>query len=240
MEKRMTRICTICARGGSKGVPSKNLREIAGKSLVAWSVFHARSSGLFDVIAVSSDDSQILKLAGDAKADLLISRPIELATDTAGKIPAIAHCLAQAEKELGRSAATLVDLDVTSPLRTVADIIAAVDMLEDTNASNVITGTPAHRSPYFNLVEKTSSGAIVLSKAIDRQVLRRQDAPICYDMNASIYVWKRDTFVKNPSVFYEDTQLFEMPAERSLDIDSELDFALVQFLMERYNGHTHE
>jgi len=227
----MTRICTICARGGSKGVPGKNIRLIAGKPLIAWTVEQARACGLFDLIAVSSDSADILAAAMAAGAGLAVQRPPEMATDTAGKIPAIAHALRAAEAHLGRQADVFVDLDATSPLRDVTDILGAVALLETTGATNVITGAPARRSPYFNLVERQADGTVGLSKPLPGAVLRRQDAPECFDMNASIYVWQRDAFAADPRVFYPDTQLFEMPEDRSVDIDSPIDLALVELLL---------
>jgi len=100
-------------------------------------------------------------------------------------------------------------------------------------ARNVITGAPARRSPYFNLVEARSDGTVGLSKVAEPPIVRRQDAPRCFDMNASIYAWRVAAFLENPSVFYQDTQLFEMPEERSVDIDSDLDFTLVELLLRK-------
>ena len=229
----MTIVCTICARGGSKGVAGKNMRLLLGKPLLAWSVEQAKASTLFDIIAFSSDAPDLLAAARDAGADLLVQRPPELATDTAAKAPAILHCLFEAERALGRQTDLLVDLDVTSPLRSVDDIQGTVALLQETGASNVITAMPARRSPYFNLVELDGDQRVRLSKQPAGSIVRRQDAPPCYDMNASIYAWKRGVFFDRPGVFYSDTRLFVMPEERSIDIDSELDFTFVEFLMNR-------
>lgn len=230
-----TRICTICARGGSKGVPGKNIRIVAGLPLLAWSIKQAKDCGLFDVLAVSSDSDEILETAKRFGADILVNRPTEMASDHAGKIDSIQHCFLEAEKSIGEDANTVVDLDVTSPLRSSDDIKGAVDMLEGHASSNVITGTSARRSPYFNLVEKNALGYVELSKQASTSVLRRQDAPACYDMNASIYVWTRDALKNNPKIFYPDTRLFEMPDDRSVDIDSELDLIIVEHLLKRNN-----
>lgn len=227
----MTMICTICARGGSKGVPGKNIRLLAGKPLIAWTVEQARAADLFDLVAVSSDSEAILDAALAAGADLAIRRPPEMASDTAGKVPAILHALLAAEAHLGRQARVSVDLDATSPLRDVDDIRGAVALQRATGASSVITGAPARRSPYFNLVERHPDGTVGLSKPPTSEVLRRQDAPPCFDMNGSVYVWDRDAFVAAPSVFYPDSRLFEMPEERSIDIDNHVDLALVELLM---------
>jgi CMP-N,N'-diacetyllegionaminic acid synthase len=228
----MKRLCTICARAGSKGVRSKNTRPLAGKPLIAHSLAHARASGLFDAIAVSSDSDHILAIAHSYGATCLVQRPDALATDTAAKLPAIAHCLEQAEAQLATRFDILVDLDATSPLRLPEDIVAAVALLEGAPAGNVITAAPARRSPYCNLVEQRPDGTVGLSKPPAGAIVRRQDAPPCYDMNASIYAWRTVEFRVAPAVFGAQTRLYVMPEERSLDIDSELDFRIVEFLMQ--------
>ncbi len=229
----MKRICTICARAGSKGVRAKNMRMIAGKPLIAHSLAQAQTSGLFDAVAVSSDSEPLLSLAASFGATCLVRRPAELATDTAPKVPAIRHCLDQAEQQLGARFDVIVDLDATSPLRIPEDISEVVALLERNPGANIITGTPARRSPYFNLVERQSDGIVALSRVPAQPILRRQDAPQCFDMNASIYAWWTRDLRSGAGVFMPATQLHVMPEERSLDIDSELDFQLVEFLLER-------
>ncbi len=229
----MKRLCTICARGGSKGVPGKNVRLLAGRPLIAWTVLQAKATGLFDRICVSSDSADIRAAALAAGADQVVERPLDLASDTAAKAPAIRHALLAAEAEAGHPYDILVDLDATAPLRLPEDIAGAVRLLEQGSADNVITGSPAHRSPYFNLVERGADGRVGVSKRLEKPVVRRQDAPACFDMNASIYVWRRDLFAADPRVFYDNTQLYEMPAERSHDIDHELDFMIVEMLFEK-------
>ncbi len=227
----MSLLCTICARGGSKGVVGKNARDLLGKPVLAWSIAQARETGLFDAIAFSSDSDALLDAALKAGADIAVRRPDEMATDTAPKLPAIRHCLEQAIARTGKTPEIFVDLDVTSPLRLASDITGAVALLRESGARNVITGAPARRSPYFNLVEQRTDGSVGLSKSADPPITRRQDAPRCFDMNASIYVWRVASFLEQPAVFYPDTRLFEMPEERSIDIDSDLDFTLVELLL---------
>ncbi|QDQ01380.1 acylneuraminate cytidylyltransferase family protein [Lysinibacillus fusiformis] len=230
----MSRICTICARGGSKGVKNKNLKVMLGKPLIAHSILQAKVSGLFDLIAVSSDSPAILQAAKEYGADIVIERPAELATDTAAKLPVIQHCVSEVEKITGFSFGVITDLDATSPLRTIEDLENSVRLLEThEHATNLITGAPSRRSPYFNLVEENSKGFVQLSKELPSAIVRRQDAPKSFDMNASIYVWKRDAFFNNTSIFTPTTILYEMPEERSIDIDSELDFEFVSFLAEK-------
>lgn len=135
----MIRFCTICARGGSKGVSGKNTRELEGKPLIAHTIEQAKKAGLFDAIGVSSDSEQILDAARRHGADILVRRPDELATDTSAKLPAIRHCLEAVEREAGKQCEVFADLDVTAPLRLPEDIVGAVRLLEDRNVSSVIT-----------------------------------------------------------------------------------------------------
>jgi N-acylneuraminate cytidylyltransferase/CMP-N,N'-diacetyllegionaminic acid synthase len=234
----MKRLCTICARGGSKGVRNKNIRPLLGRPLIAHSIVQAQASRLFEAVAVSSDSPEILAAARQHGADILVERPADLATDSAAKVPAIVHCLTTSEERLGRRFDVLVDLDATSPLRLPEDIVGAVGLLEARGVSNVITAAPARRSPYFNLVELDRDGVVRLSKRLPNEIVRRQDAPRCFDMNASIYAWRRDVLVERAAVFLDDTLLYEMPEERSHDIDTELDFELVEFLMRRAAGRS--
>lgn len=231
MDNKLTRLCTICVRGGSKGVEGKNIRMLLGKPLIAHSIQQAKDSSLFQAVAVDSDSEQILDIARKWGADYLIKRPDELATDHAAKLPAIRHCVTETERFIGKSFDVIVDLDATSPLRIPDDIVQCVRLLEERGVSNVITGAPARRSPYFNLVEVDELGVAHLSKKLEIPVVRRQDAPKCYDMNASIYVWRREVLFNNPTIFNADTLLYVMPEERSIDIDSELDFRFVEFIM---------
>jgi CMP-N,N'-diacetyllegionaminic acid synthase len=209
----------------------KNLRYLRGKPLLHWTIEQARASRMFAAVAVSSDSEDILEAAREGDVDVAIRRPAELATDAAPKVPAILHAAEEAIRQLGITPDVLVDLDVTSPLRLPKDIVGAVELLERTGATSVITGAPARRSPYFNLVEERPDGTVALSKPLSTAIVRRQDAPRAFDMNASIYVWQLEKFFAHPAVFYPDTRLFEMPEERSIDIDSDLDFRIVELLI---------
>ncbi|CAH0133182.1 MULTISPECIES: acylneuraminate cytidylyltransferase family protein [unclassified Microbacterium] len=227
------RICTITVRAGSKGVPGKNLRIVAGRPLFGHSVAQAVATGLFDEVVVSSDSDEILALAPTFGATGVIRRPPEMATDTAGKVPAIAHAVRSTEDRTGARYDVCVDLDATSPLRTVDDIRTAVSMFEEVRPESLITGSEARRNPYFNLVEEQPDGTVAVSKKPDDAVLRRQDAPRCFDMNGSIYVWRRESLLEDQVVFLPSTILYEMPAERSIDVDSEFDFRIVEWLMDQ-------
>lgn len=230
----MKRLAVICARGGSKGIKGKNLRPLMGKPLLAHTVEQARLSGVFDWVAVSSDSPNILAAGKAAGADFTIERPAAFANDSAPKVPAIRHCAAAIEKLTAMQIDTIVDLDATAPLRSLDDIREAVAKLERSSADNLVTGMPARRSPYFNLVEEQPDGRVQLSKIPETPIARRQDAPRCFDLNASIFVWKRASlFSELDYAIGANTILFEMPEERSIDIDNELDFAFVEFMMNR-------
>jgi N-acylneuraminate cytidylyltransferase/CMP-N,N'-diacetyllegionaminic acid synthase len=235
----MKRLCTICARGGSKGVPGKNLRPLMGKPLLAHSIEQARDSGLFDAVAVSSDSEDILAVAREWGTDYAIPRPAELAADTAAKIPAIRHCADAVEQIKGINYDTITDLDATAPLRNREDILGAHRLLDKSGAANVVTGMPSRRSPYFNLVEVDDDGRVRLSKppatGPATAIVRRQDSPECFDLNASIFIWTRTAlFADNAAVIGGDTRIYVMPEERSIDIDTETDFLFVEFLMEHH------
>jgi CMP-N,N'-diacetyllegionaminic acid synthase len=224
-------VCTICARGGSKGVPNKNIRLIKNKPLIHYTVLQALNSGLFDYVVVSSDSDEILSEGLKAGAHLAIKRPDELATDASAKLPVIQHAFLAAEEHFKKKFDYLVDLDCTSPLRNLDDIKNSFDMYKKSDATNLITGSTARRSPYFNLVEMQTNERVYLSKKTNPPISRRQDAPKCFDMNASIYIWRRGNLLEAKSVLEENTIIYEMPEERSIDIDSELDFKIVSMLI---------
>jgi CMP-N,N'-diacetyllegionaminic acid synthase len=227
------RICTICARGGSKAIPGKNLRPLMGRPLVGHSVRQALDSGLFDIVAISSDSEAILQAAAAEGAVHFIPRPAELAHDKAGKLPVMRHAVDTVERETGFEFQTMVDLDATSPLRQKSDIQTCIELIEKEGYGNVLTAMPARRSPYFNQLEKDTNGRWGLSKSPENPVTGRQSAPVTFDMNASIYAWSRAKFITGPRLFAADTTVHVMPLERSWDIDDPIDLEVVAFLMER-------
>jgi len=224
-------LCTICARGGSKGVKNKNVRLINNKPLIAYTIEQALMSAMFEHVVVSTDSNEIANCAVEYGAEVFFKRSSELATDTAGKLDVIRDAFIRSENHFKKTFDVLIDLDATSPLRAVDDIANSYQQFFEDDDDNLITASPSRRSPYFNLVERDSNGIVKLSKNLDSAVLRRQDAPETYDMNASIYIWKRDVILNSNSVFLNNTGLFIMPEERSIDIDSELDFTIVSYLL---------
>ena len=224
-------LCTICARGGSKGVKNKNIKELKGKPLIAYTIEQAKASQLFEHIVISTDNDDIANIAKQYGAEVFFKRSDEMASDTAGKLDVIKDAFKRSEEYYNKTFDYLVDLDATAPLRSVDDIINSFNQFRENNNDNLITAMPSRRSPYFNLVEVDKNGKVYLSKKLDNAVVRRQDAPKSYDMNASIYIWKRDIILNENSIFLEKTGLYVMPEERSIDIDNELDFKFVEFMM---------
>jgi CMP-N,N'-diacetyllegionaminic acid synthase len=224
-------LCTICARKGSKGVRNKNLRSLNGKPLICHTIEQAISAGLLDQLAVSTDSEEILEIANKYSVPHLIKRPDYLATDVADKLDAIVHAVSEVESKTNHIYSEILDLDPTSPLRLPEDILNSLRLFRSSGAENLITAAPSRKSPYFNLVEIDNLGFAHLSKNTNGRILRRQDSPKCFDMNASIYIWDRNFLFKNKHVFGNRTALYTMPESRSIDIDTELDFQFVEFLM---------
>lgn len=222
-------VCIIPARAGSKGVPGKNVRLLGGKPLIAHSVEHARRSRYVDRIIVSTDGEDIAIAARAAGADVPFVRPNRLAGDAVGTIDVLLHATQWLEEEDGYPFDLLVLLHATAPLRTTEDVDACIDLLVTENADSVFSVVEAHNNPYFNMVELDASGVPHLVK--EASFLSRQEAPHVYAMNSSIYVWRRDTLVTMRRVILPNSRVYEMPRERSIDIDEELDFRVAAMLL---------
>ncbi|SFV50830.1 Legionaminic acid cytidylyltransferase [hydrothermal vent metagenome] len=219
--KKYKVLCTICARGGSKGVKNKNIKEINSKPLIAYTVEQATDSKLFEHIDVA-------KAYG---CESFFKRDDTLSSDTAGKLDVIKDAFVRSEEFYNTKFDYLIDLDATAPLRETQDILNSFSQFLADDNENLISAMPSRRSPYFNLVEVSKDKKVSLSKALDTSIKRRQDAPKSYDMNASIYIWKREVILNETSLFLDTTGLYIMPEERSIDIDTELDYKFVEFLM---------
>jgi CMP-N,N'-diacetyllegionaminic acid synthase len=223
-------IISICARGGSTGIPGKNIRALLGKPLIGWTIEQAFACGLAERVIVSTDCPAIAQVAREFGAEVPFLRPASLATSEAAKLPVIQHLVGWVEANAG-PVDTVIDLDPTSPLREVEDIRQCVAMLGD-NSDLVITGYESDKNPYFNMVESKPDGYFGLVCRPGREVFGRQSAPKVYAMNASIYVWRRVALTgslwSSPRV-----RLHVMPRERSIDIDHLIDFDLVELIMKR-------
>jgi len=224
-------VATICARGGSKGVPKKNIRLLCGKPLIVHTIEVAKKCKLINRIIVSTDDLEIAEIAREAGVDVPFLRPKELALDNTAKLPVIKHAVQFLEFQEEYWADIVVDLDPTSPLRTEEDIEACIRMVMAGEADNVISVVEARKNPYFNMVE-IIDGEVQLVKQLDRSVVRRQDAPEVYDLNASIYVWQRDALMNNETIYLDGTAIYLMP-RWAIDIDDETDFEFVEFMLKK-------
>jgi len=223
----MSTLATICARGGSTGVPRKNILPILGKPLIHYTIEQALACPLIDHVYVSTDDEEIAEVARQAGAQVPFLRPAEMATSTAAKIPVIQH-LVDWVVDSGIKVDKIVDLDPTSPLREQEDIQSCIEML-DSETDVVITGYLAIKNPYFNMVEQQPDGYYSLVRRLEGDVNQRQRAPKVYAMNASIYVWHPYTL--NKGLWDGKAKLHIMPRERSVDIDELIDFKLVELYM---------
>lgn len=225
-------IATICARGGSKGLPGKNIRMLAGRPLIAHTVSHALGCPDVDAVYVSTDDPRIAEIAREAGAQVPYLRPADLATDAAGKLPVIEHLVRHLEQQ-GEEIARVVDLQPTSPLRDSADISAALQVPE---AQLVVSVAEAADNPYFNLVEQGADGLVRLSKGSGSA--RRQDVPPVYALNGSIYIWQRAALAHAAlhGLWSVEVAPFVMPRWKSVDIDTLDDFEYAQWLFERHRA----
>ncbi|MBF0594724.1 MAG: acylneuraminate cytidylyltransferase family protein [Candidatus Omnitrophica bacterium] len=226
-------LLTIAARGGSKGVKNKNIRQLAGKPLIAHTIDQARRWGRAARIVCSTDSPEIAEAARAYGADVPFTRPADLAGDASGKIDVLRHAWESCERIYQERYEMLLDLDATAPIRRIEDIEGAYRMFIDRRPDTVVSVVSAHKSPYFNMLEQKPDGFVSLCKVPARPILRRQDAPVVFDMNASIYVYARD-FLLNPAVrtaVEGRTLAWLMDKVSAFDIDTEEDFIFVDYLI---------
>lgn len=226
-------LVTICARKGSKRVKNKNMRNLMGKPLIAHTIETAKKWGKADRIIVSTDSKEIAEISQEYGADVPFMRPDELASDAAPKLPVIQHAVKYLKDEENEEFDLVVDLDPTSPLRTVEDLDNAYKIMVEKDAVNLFSVCLARKNPYFNMVELDERGYARLSKNLENPVFRMQDTPMVYEMNASIYVYWTKYLLDMDSVINEGSIIYEMPDERSIDIDSEVDFRMVEFFINK-------
>lgn len=231
----MKGLVTICARGGSKGIPGKNIKPINGKPLIAYSIEVANQlSANFDIDIVLSTDSDEIKNVVktlNLPIDTSYTRPDFLASDTAGKLNAITDAKNYSEIKNNLQYNFVIDLDVTSPLRTSDDLLNSIEILfNNEKALNLFSVSPANRNPYFNMVEEKEDGFVGLCKK--GEFLTRQSAPKVYDMNASYYIFKKSFFdEKHPTVITDKSLVYEVP-HLCFDLDHQIDFEFMTFLLE--------
>jgi CMP-N,N'-diacetyllegionaminic acid synthase len=221
-------VCVIPARGGSKGLPGKNIKNFCGKPLIAHTIEQARQSKCIDRVIVSTEDEEIAQISLEYGAEVPFMRPMEFARDSSSTVDVLLHAINWLENVDQYAFDILLLLHTTTPLRSVEDIDKCVALLVEEKADNVFSVTEAHRNPYFNMVEEGKDGFVRLVK--EGCFSTRQAAPKVYDMNASIYVWWKNILKEGKKIFLKKTKAYVMPKERSIDIDDELDFRIAEFL----------
>ena len=230
----MNILCTICARGGSKGVKNKNLIPVNKKPLIYHTINVAKEIKNFDEIIISSDSKKIIEIGKYYKIQNTILRPKKFSRDNSAKIPAIRHALLKIEKIKKKKFDIIVDLDVTAPLKTKKDIIEALKKFINGNYSTLFSVTDCRKNPYYNCIE-IKNNKITPIKKKSAFFTSRQETPRVYDMNAAISIWKRNVLLKNNSLFTKKTGIYLMPQYKSFDIDTKLDLEIVKFLFNKKN-----
>lgn len=228
-------LCIIPARGGSKGLPGKNIKELLGKPLIAYSIEQARHSKYIDRVIVSTDSKAIADISKQYSAEAPFMRPKEYAEDDSSIFDVLLHAMDWLEKKENYFFDVLVLLHVTAPLRNSEDIDNCIELLVKKDADNVFSVTPANRNPYFNMVEVSKDEKVRLIKKGD--FTTRQSAPEVFDMNASIYVWWKDILKEKRATLLENSHIYIMPKERSVDIDDAIDFKIAEVLLKEAKGN---
>lgn len=235
----MAILCVIGARGGSRGLPDKNIRPLLGKPLIAWSIEHARKVAAIDHVLVSTDSPRIAETARHHGADAPFLRPADLATAQAAKFPVWQHALAEAERFYEKQFDILVDLDCTCPLRDPADVAAAIDRLRqdrERGVDMVMGVADAPRNPYFNILEADDTGRLQVSKPLTGNVFSRQAAPRVLTHAGNFYVMTADYLRRSGSLLEGRVEGYEVDNDMAFDIDDELGYSIVEHLMRRRLG----
>ncbi len=228
-------LCIIPARVGSKGLPGKNIKELLGKPLIAYSIEQAKHSKYIDRVIVSTDSKAIADISKQYGAEVPFMRPKEYAEDDSSIFDVLLHAMDWMERKEKYLFDILVLLHVTAPLRNSEDIDNCIELLVKKDADNVFSVTPANRNPYFNMVEVLKDGKVRLIKKGD--FATRQSAPEVFDMNASIYVWWKDMLREKRATILENSNIYIMPKERSVDIDDVIDFKIAEMLLKEAEGN---
>ena len=228
-----TVLAIIPARGGSKGVPRKNIREVAGKPLIAWTIEAARKSVYIDRLILSSDDAEIIRVAGEWGCEAPFVRPAELARDDTPGIDPVLHALGALPEKYDY----VVLLQPTSPLRSAADIDGCIERCFRAAADSCVAVTVPDKSPFwmFTLDDQAKMRPLLETPG---QFTRRQALPAVYALNGAVYVSRTEWLAAARAFVAEGTLAHIMPAERSLDIDDETDLLLAGLLLSRPARHS--
>ena len=221
----------IFARGGSKGLPGKNIKILAGKPLLGWAIETALAVPEINRVVVSTDDLDIAGVAREFGAQVPFIRPEILAGDTASEWDAWRHALRTLREFEGEFPDPFISIPTTAPLRLPEDIEACINAYREGDADIVLTITKAHRNPWFNIVTLNSDGTVEPVNKVDEAFVRRQDAPEVHDITTVVYVADPNFVMEKRGIFSGKVKAVSVPAERSIDIDTSHDFAIAEFLM---------
>lgn len=227
----MNILCTICVRGGSSSIKNKNIKNINGKPLIYYTIKQAQKSKIFKRIVVSTDSKKIQNIVSKYGIKNFFIRPKNLSTNNAPKIPVIRHALKQSENFFKEKFDIICDLDVTSPLRLTKDIKDSIKKFLAQKKNLMVSANESRSNPYFNSVIIDKKKNIRPFKKLGFKIKRRQDAPKTYDLNGSIYLWKRSALLKYDSLYIKNNSIYVMPNTRGLDIDTPEDFKIVSYLL---------
>ena len=232
----MNILITICARGGSKGIPGKNIKPVGGIPLIGYSILIAQkfAKKYSADIAVSTDSEEIKKVAETFGLTIDYTRPEALATDTAGKIDVIAHVREFYSEKSEKKYDLLLDLDITSPLRTMEDLEEGMKIiLGDKNCLSLFSVSPPRRNPYFNMVEIDANGYYKVVKKLEGTLLTRQSAPKVYDLNASFYYYTADFFEQKYRGAITERSLVYVVPHICFDLDEVEDYEYLEYMIEK-------
>lgn len=232
----MNAVAIIFARGGSKGLPGKNIKIFHGKPLIAWAIEHAKSVERIKRVIVSTDSVEIANIAKFYGAEVPFMRPENLAMDNSPEWQSWRHALEFIYQEKQALPDVMVSIPATAPLRLSIDIEKCLDEFLKGGADAVITVADAYRNPHFNMVRASSSEFYELVIPASTAPYRRQDAPIIYDITTVAYAVDPKFIFKCNSIFEGKVRAVKIPIERSIDIDSQLDFEIAEFLFSRRLG----
>ena len=225
----MKNFAFIFARGGSKGLPGKNIKMLEGKPLLQYSIETAIASPSIQKVFVSTDDDAIAKVALESGA-ILIERPLELATDSSPEWLSWRHAIEWVKKHYGNFDG-FISLPATSPLRAVEDVEAAIDKRKQMDADICISVTSSNRSPYFNMVKNNKDGFIELVNNSKVDIIRRQDAPEVFDITTVVYVSTPNFILNSYGLFSGKVTSIEVPKSRAVDIDDIYDFNFAETIL---------
>jgi CMP-N,N'-diacetyllegionaminic acid synthase len=231
-KKKLKILCTICARGGSTGIKNKNLLKIGNKSLVQHSISHAIKTKFIDRVVLTSDSNNVIKSSKNLDLDFAIKRSKKIATNRAPKIYAIRDAVKKMEKIYKEKYDFIIDLDVTSPLRTQKDLKLAIKKIIKEKSDILLSVIPSRKNPYFNMIEKKKKKFILVKKR-KFPFFSRQACPKVFDLNGSIYIWSRKFLFKTDNIWKGKVSIHLMENKNALDIDEFDDFLFVKYLFEK-------